>query len=186
MVCMFWHKSLCSQSHVNSVTVILHLLEQVGKDQKQILREALDLGLYSRHKRINYHKSYISSMMLKPLLFAEHCSSLLRKLKSHIIVVLIMRWWREEGDSMPDRNSDKFGRASGVVFLWKRVHLTLEGSRGEHKRVSAKLIRFSKLSPSLLDVIIIMFLLGLLKHRAIQININHPICFYEEKTNGKE
>lgn len=65
------------------------------------------------------------------------------------------------------------------------MHLTLEGSRGEHKRVSTKLIHFSKLSPSLLDVIIIMLLLGLLKHRAIQININHPICFYE-KTNGKE
>lgn len=184
MVCMFWHKSLCSQSLVNSVTVILHLLEQVGKDQKQILREALDLGLYSRRKRINYYKSYISSMMMKPVLFAEHCSSLLRKLKSHIIVVLIMRWWREEEDSMPDRNSDR--ESVGWFFLWKRVHLTLEGSRGEHKRVSAKLIHFSKLSPGLLDVITIMFLLGLLKHRAIQININHPICFYEEKTNGKE
>ena len=69
---MFWHESLCSQSHVNSVTVILHLLDQVGKDQKQILRETLDLELYSRCKRINYYKCYVSSMMMKPLLSAEH------------------------------------------------------------------------------------------------------------------
>lgn len=100
---MFWHKSLCSQSHVNSVTVMLHLLDQVGKDQKQILREGLDLELYSRHKRTNYYKSYISSMMKKPLVPAEYHSSLLRKLKSHIILMLIMRWWREGGDSMPDK-----------------------------------------------------------------------------------
>ena len=66
------------------------------------------------------------------------------------------------------------------------MHLTLESSRGEYERVSAKLMYVSKLSPSQLDGIITMFLLGLLKRRVIQISINHPICFYKEKKTGKE
>jgi len=58
-------------------------------------------------------------MTMKPFLSAEHHTSLLRKLKSHIMVMLIMRQRREEGGSMPDRISDRFGRAIGVFYLEK-------------------------------------------------------------------
>lgn len=66
---------------------------------------------------------------------------------------------------MPDRNSDGFGSIRGVFDYGKRVHLTLQGSRTEHKRVSIKLMYFSKLSPTLINMIIIVFLFGLLKDR---------------------
>lgn len=54
--------------------------------------------------------------------------------------------------SMPDRNSDRFGSVSGVFCCGKEVHLTLEGRRGDHRKVSAKSMHFNKLSPSQLNV----------------------------------
>lgn len=92
---------------------------------------------------------------MKPLLSAEPHSSLLGKLDSHKKVMLIMRRWRQEHARQKQRG---FESIRGLFDCGKKVHLTLQGIRAEHKRVSVKLMHFSKLSPTQINVIIIIFL----------------------------